>query len=304
MWIEALAKLICVGTGPPSAAAETPLPSKRAWNRTVQRLRYRTQSVGAAWELWTDPSYRRLAASYELPGGYRRIYCYHIRKTAGTSLHLSFMALGGEDPLDVYRRIVSSRLHRTISGSYGFAAFNRGLLAKGAYFYGRSHRAAAAQPLPPKTFTITVPRDPIERVHSYFDYLVAGDDPAMPGPVAIAERQLAFDGFDAFMERVPREHLLAQLAMFSDRFDVSEAAEQIGECSSVFFTEDFSDGLVTLGGRLELPLVARRARVTGSRSSLTDRHRERLRVRLEPEYELLRHLDEGGIATIGSAKPQ
>jgi hypothetical protein len=275
----------------------------RRWSRTGRRVRQRARDVGAAWEIWTDPEYRRLARSYELPDGSRRIYCYHVRKTAGTSLHLSFMALGGEDPLDVHRRMVDARLHRTISGRYSFAAFNRRVLAQGAYFYGRSHRAAAAQPLPPKTFTVTVLRDPVERVHSYFDYLVTGDDPAMPGAVAAGERQLASQGFDSFLDRVPRPHLLAQLAMFSDDLDISEAVERIGQCSSVFFTEDFDNGLTALGRRLALPLVGRRARVTGRRSSITDGQRERLRTRLEPEYELLRRLDQGRIAGIGSTDP-
>ena len=205
--------------------------------------------------------------------------------------------------MDVYERIVRSPLHRTISGDYSFVSFNRRLLAEGAYFYGRSHRSAAAQPLSPKTFTITVLRDPVERVHSYFDYLVSGDDPAMPGPVPAAERGLASQGFDVFLERVPRELLQAQLAMFSDRFDVAEAADRIGACSSVFFTEDFAAGLAALGRRLGLPLVARRARVTGGRSSLTESQRRRLEARLEPEYELLRRLDERGIARIGSGNP-
>jgi len=290
-----------VGTGPPPAAGKARPSGGARWDRTARRFRRRARDVRAAWEIRTDPTYRRLADSYELPDGSRRIYCYHVRKTAGTSLHLSFMALGGEDPMDVYERIVNSRLHRTISGDYSFVSFNRRLLAEGAYFYGRSHRAAAAQPLPPRTFTVTVLRDPVERVHSYFDYLVSGDDPGMPGPVPAAERHLASEGFDAFLEQVPRELLQAQLAMFSDRFDVIEAVERIGACSSVFFTEDFAAGLAALGRRLELPLVGRRDRVTGGRSSLTESQRQRLLARLEPEYELLRRLDEAGIARMGSA---
>jgi hypothetical protein len=88
--------------------------------------------------------------------------------------------------------------------------------------------------------------------------------------------------------------------MFSDGLDVSEAADRIAGCSSVFFTEDFADGLVDLGRRLDLPLEVHHARVAGNRLSLNDGQRERLRLRLEPEFELLRRLDQGGIARIGS----
>ncbi len=243
----------------------------------------------------TDPTYRRLARTFELPDGSRRIYCYHVRKTAGTSLYLSFMALGGEDPTVVWRRITTSRLPRTISGGYSFVANSRRLLAEGAYFFGRSHRAADDQPLPTRTFTVTILRDPVERVHSLFDYLVAGDEAGVPGRVAESERTVARDGFDAFLDRVPPRDLLNQLNTFSKRQEVSEAADRIAACSSVLFAEDFAGGLGRLGQRLELPLSPQRARVTGSRSVLTEDQTERLRTRLEPEYELLRRLQEGGI---------
>jgi Sulfotransferase family len=272
------------------------------WQPPRWRLRRGASVLRDIWQIRSDPTYRRLARSYELPDGNRRVYCYHIRKTAGTSLVQSFMALGGEDPMEVWRRTTVSRLPRTISGRYSFAVNHRRLLAEGAYFYGRSHHAAADQPLPRDTFTVTILRDPIARVHSYFDYLVKGDDPDLPVRVSDQERRKAEDGFDEFLNRVPTEHLLNQLSMFSKRFDVSEAADRIAGCSSVFFTEDFTDGLAALAGHLELPLTARQARVTGARSPLTDEQRERLRSRLEPEYELLRHLEESGIARMGSTR--
>ncbi len=243
-----------------------------------------------------DSSYRRLARSYELPDGSRRIYCYHIRKTAGTSLYLSFLALGGEDPMAVWRRMTSSRLPRTISGRYSFVANHRLLLAEGAYFYGRSHRAASRQRLPSRTFTVTVLRDPVTRVRSYFDYLVAGDSEGTPGQVAASERSMACDGFDAFLDRVTDRALLNQLAMFSERFDVSEALDQLAGCSHVMFTERFDEGFADLGRRLGLSLTVHRARVADNRTSLTAEQTERLRERLEPEYELLRRLREGGVA--------
>ena len=132
-----------------------------------------------------DPTYRRLAAHYRFPDGSRHVYLHHVRKSAGTSLFLSFLALGGEDPMDVWRRINSSRLPRTVSGPYGFASVHRRLLAEGAYLFGRAHRPVEEQPLRPDTFTVTVLRDPVARAHSYFDYLVAGDGPDAPGQVSV-----------------------------------------------------------------------------------------------------------------------
>jgi hypothetical protein len=266
--------------------------------RARRRIRRRASELRTEWEFLTDGSYRRAAKGFELPDGSKRIYCYHVRKTAGTSLFLSFLALGGEDPMDVWRRISRTRLERTFSAGYSFVSNNRKALAEGAYFFGRSHRPFTEQPLPPRTFTVTILRDPVDRVHSYFDYLVAGDPPDMPGQVANRERLLARDGFDAFLDRVPVRDLLTQLAMFSDRLDVSEAAERIAGCSAAFCTESFAEGLTSLGTRLHIPLSPRQDRVAGARSSLTDEQTERLRARLEPEYELLRRLDRGGITRI------
>lgn len=263
-------------------------------------MRRQVSALRSRYELATDPTYRRLAQGISLPTGDQRVYCYHVRKTAGTSLFLSFLALGGEDPLTVWRRIIVSRLQRTVSGGYAFAANDLRVLAEGAYLFGRSHRPFAHQPLPPDTFTVTILRDPAARVHSYYDYLVSGDDPGTPGRVADHERRLALGGFDAFLDRVPVDGLMTQLAMFSERHDVAEAVDRIGGCSSVFFTEDFAAGLAGLSDRLGLPLAPRRERVTVARSALTPEQRDRLVARLEPEYELLRQLEAAGVARRGS----
>lgn len=242
-----------------------------------------------------DPTYRRLAAGYRFPDGSRRVYLHHIRKTAGTSVFLSFLALGGEDPMEVWRRINGPGLPRAISGGYAFASVHRKLLAGGNYYFGRAHRPAEDQPLPKGTFTVTVLRDPVARVHSYFDYLVEGDPPDSPGRVAERERRLAHGGFDAFLDSVPPHHLLSQLHTFSKALDVSAATDRVGACSAVFHTERYAEGLADLGGRLSVPLGIHRARVTGGRSTLTSTQADRLREMLEPEYELLARLDRAGI---------
>jgi len=251
--------------------------------------------VAARWARFVDLPYRRAARSYRLPDGWKRIYCYHIRKTGGTSLNRSFMALGGEDPLVVHQRMSVSPDHRAVSGPYFFTSYDRQRLARGRYFYGWAHRPSHMQTLPPKTFTITVLRDPLERVRSYYDYLVVGDDPSMVTPVSDDERQLAAAGFGAFLNRLPERDLLRQIYMFSASFDVSEAFDRICGCAHVHFVEDNDAGVAALARRLELPLQVRRERVTGSRTELTVPERDRLRELLTPEYELMARIRAAGV---------
>jgi len=278
-------------TADPTAVERSTSRLVRGWRSGVRGVRGLRQLA----EMRIDPTYRRLAAGYRLPDGSRRVYLHHVRKTAGTSLFLAFLALGGEDPMAVWHRINSSRLSRTVSGGYAFASVHRKLLAEGDYFFGRAHRPAEDQPLPQDTFTVTVLRDPVSRLHSYFDYLVEGDTPDTPGRVVERERRIALDGFDAFLDRVPDRHLLSQLHTFSTALDVSAAADRVAACSAVFFTEHYEEGLADLGARLALSLPVHRARVTGGRSTLTPGQVGRLREMLEPEYELLRRLAAGGI---------
>ena len=69
----------------------------------------------------------------------------------------------------------------------------------------------------------------------------------------------------------------------------------------MFFTEDFAAGLAKARPPSGATAGPHRTRVTPERSTLTERQRERLGARLEPEYELLALLDRAGIASRGSA---
>jgi Sulfotransferase family len=243
------------------------------------------------WSARKEPAYRRLARTYRLPEETKRVYCHHIRKTAGTSLHFSFLGLDGEDPDQVQRRLDTSALHRTISGQYAFVAHQHRLLEQGHYFYGWSHLPAHRISLPPRTFTVTILRDPVERIVSLYSYLREGDEAGMAFPAPYTERSMAQSGFSAFLEKLPKKELLRQVFMFSRTFSVAEATDQIARCSCVLFTEHYEFGLAALAERLNLPLVPRRARATHVRASLSNTELEQLRQVLEPEYELIRQLE-------------
>ena len=233
----------------------------------------------------------RFAASYGLPGGYRRVYCFHIRKTGGTSLGLSFFGLGGEDPDVVHRRIAESPVPRTISRGLVFTGHHRRLLCRGDYYFGWSHLASHEIDLPPDTFTVTVLRDPVKRVISHYRMLCdprADDVPFGPPP---AEYDWVGTSFGDFLDRIPREHLLRQLYMFSPGLDVGEAAERISHVDEVLHLEDYAACLERLGARLELPLQLRHDRSTSIEVEISDAELERLRELLEPEYRLLTEVE-------------
>lgn len=256
----------------------------------VVRTRRMARDRITLWSALREPAYRRLTGSYPLPEGVERVYCFHVRKTGGTSLNLSFLALGGEDPLEVQRRIENSSLHRTTSGQYAFVAHQRALLNQGRYFYGWSHLPAHRISLPPRTFTVTILRDPVERVVSYYSYLREGDAPGMAFPVGGLERALTTRGFDAFLDVLPKTHLLAQLFMFSRTMDPAAAVERALGCSKVMFTDAYESGLSSLGETLSLSLDSRRDRATKVVTTLSAPERDRLRQLLDPEYQMLDQL--------------
>jgi hypothetical protein len=97
----------------------------------------------------------------------QRIYHFHVRKTGGSSLDAAFYALGGLEGLSV---------HRAAGGVVGnglkFVGSNKPIIEQGDYFYGTSHFPAWWLELPPETFTLTILRDPVSRVVSYYRYLL------------------------------------------------------------------------------------------------------------------------------------
>jgi hypothetical protein len=194
----------------------------------------------------------------------------------------------------VQARIAASPLRRTISGHYAFvgaADLRPGLITEGHYFYAWSHLPAHQVALPPGTFTVTILRDPLRRVVSYFNYLVHGDEPGMTLRAPPDERALAADGFATFLDRVPRQQLLRQLFTFSPTFDVAEAADGVRACSYAFTSERYEEGLARLAVRLDLPLPPRRDRVTAPAEPVSQDELDRLREMLEPEYDLLARVD-------------
>jgi hypothetical protein len=240
---------------------------------------------------------------------YKRVYHFHVRKTAGTSLNSAFWALAGLDLRAMSdRQVAEGNGLKMVRG-------NPRLIEEGDYFFANSHQSAYALQLPPSTFTVTILRDPASRAISYYSYLLwarSGDASRDREPFldeVLAESAFLEGGvrrlfarltphqrettFRDFLDRVPPSHLLTQLHMFSERMDPGEAAENVLACSAVCFTETFPEDLRALARELQLDLEEKRERRFGEKAVLTDDELGLLRERLAPEYAMIDRVREG-----------
>jgi hypothetical protein len=199
---------------------------------------------------------RAYAKSGYQMNGYRHVYLYHIRKTAGTALNHCFFSLSGEEPAAFYRRLTTSGGDFAIAGDKIFVIWNKELIERGYFHYAASHYPMHEISLPPGTFTITCLRDPVDRMISlYRMYLdLAARDPDDVPPWFLRERHWMGDSFSDFLARLPREMIQQQLYMFSRSFDIDEAIARVASCSHIMVMEEFARGLAQLNTKLDLRL--------------------------------------------------
>jgi hypothetical protein len=244
---------------------------------------------GLRW-LRDDVRAARLSRHYAIGGRYRRVYHYHIPKTGGTSLNTMFLALGTGDGDACYQRLAGEPSHRLFAGVFVFVGWDPALIEGGRYFYGFSHIPSHRLRLPPGTFTVTCLRDPLKRVISRYTELCDYRDRGVDHPVMAVEGPDLGSSFADYLERVPRERLLAQLYMFSRGFDVGEGFDGVVGCGQFMFTEKFADGVDGLRKKLDLDLVPIHARKGPAKAPLADADRARALELLAPEYDLVERL--------------
>jgi len=233
---------------------------------------------------------------------HKRVYHFHVRKTAGTSLNAAFWALGGLD-------LQAASNSQVLEGNgLRFVRGNQRLIEEGDYFFANSHQPAYELRLPPQTYTITILRDPAARAISYFRYLlwarghpeareaepfidnVLAESSFLDRRFSLRRREVTFRDF---LERVPPRHLLNQVHMFSARMDPAEAAENALACSATCFTETYPQDLRRVAAELGLDLREKRERGFGEKVEPSEREREMLHERLEPEYAMIERVREG-----------
>lgn len=240
-----------------------------------------------------DPDRARYAdlADYDIDG-YDRIYHIHVRKTGGTSLNQMFLRLETEEPDQAYRELGASPPHRIVRGGKIFVGWTPHLINQGHYFYAFSHEPLDALRLPPSTFMMTCLRDPVQRVFSHYSMVRSYVEDDIAHPCVDSEGSWLGSSFNDFLDNVPRRHLHNQLYMFSEDFDEERAFERIVRCEHVMFTERFSQGVEELNRKTGLRLKTLHRKKSSGRYDLTDSARKRAREMLEPEYRLLRRVEQ------------
>jgi hypothetical protein len=173
------------------------------------------------------------------------------------------------------------------------------LIREGNYFFANSHIPAHQLSLPPRTFSVTILRDPVARVISYYRYLLWAGTGGANKSVEPAiewvrdEAQIVGGGFRNFLAKAPESSLLTQVSLFSERMDPAEAAERALGCTAVCFTENFAANLREIASELRLELAEAQERRFGESVSLANEDLAALRERLAPEYEMLERVREG-----------
>ena len=235
--------------------------------------------------------YKRIAR-YDIAGDHRRIYFYHIHKTAGTSLVQMMLASANTDPAmtpaDLYAALYAAKNHRILLNDKVFVAEEKYLIEKGHYYFAFSHLAAHELRLPENTWTLTCLRDPVKRVLSRYDMILGHK---LTGDPAFGKHgHWLGNGLKDFLKNIPKDQLLRQLYAFSASYDIEEAVQRIQGCSHYFFTEDFNEGTEELSKIFGISLKPVHARKAVVKTVPTPEETEMIQTLMEPEIRLYNKL--------------
>jgi len=173
-----------------------------------------------------------------LPGKFKRIYHFHIRKSAGTSVNAAFWNLAGLDLNSIWKKSL------IVTNDKVFVRHHYDLIQEGNYTFANSHLPFWKIKLPPETLTFSVFRDPVQRIVSlyrYYHFNVNHPEAHLLDPMNSSVKQYAHwlgNSFGDFLENIPRQHSVNQVYMFSENFNVEEALLNLSKLSYVFFQDD------------------------------------------------------------------
>lgn len=220
--------------------------------------------------------------------GYKRVYHFHIRKSAGTSVNAAFWALGGLSLKKLKREPLA------IGNNLIFVRNSKDLIEAGNFHYANSHLPFWTLDIPKDTFTFCIFRDPYERLISLFRYLKwveeMPDEAIKTDPYFLSlkiESQHVRNGFSDYIDNLSKKHLMNQLYMFSRDCDVQTAVRNVEKLSAVFFQHNFNNSIHDLSQTLNLDLSIKRERGNSRKVpiNISEAEKEKAMQYLQPEFE-------------------
>jgi Sulfotransferase family len=246
----------------------------------------------SAFNFWLLKQKARMVINrHPLPGNYKRIYHFHIRKSAGTSINAAMWGLAGKNLQDVGR---SSLI---VAANYVFVRHNRVLIERGNYTFANSHAPFWELSLPVDTYSFTVFRDPVARLYSlyrYYHFNVYHPDAALLDPMNESVKK--YEGwlgnsFTDFLDRLPAKHLQNQLYMFSESFNIEEAFRNIKKLNGFFFQDELNLVTHELGDICGRTISLSKSRIFPyTVGEINEKERDLASVKLQQEIELYRRL--------------
>lgn len=183
----------------------------------------------------------------------KKVYLYHIPKTGGRSLRISFLAYFlepvGLDPIAVHAALWS--------GTGKFFNLGNGVILGGPnnnFIFDSSHIIQSLKNIKEGTFTVSIFRDPTTRTLSYYRMLDRWQYMDKYNAWLDNERYLLENGFKGFIKFAPDKIMLAQTRMFSKSYNVDEAFENIKKLSHIMILENYEEDLKILSEKLSMNL--------------------------------------------------
>ena len=225
-----------------------------------------------------------------LPEGIDRVYHYHIRKSAGTSINASFWGLDGLTLDSIGREPI------VLGKMKSYVLHQNKYIENTNYFYASSHFPMWQLNLQKNTFTFTILRDPYERLVSLYKYykwveITDGETGFKLDTsfyVLKAQKRLLNKSFGDFIDVLSKKYLFGNLYMFSENLDVEEALENLKKVDKVYFQDNLGDAFEDLKKTLnlqnmELPKPQRK--FNNNNFEITSLEKEKAIAILEKEIE-------------------
>lgn len=220
--------------------------------------------------------------------GERPIYHVHVRKTAGTSINFAFLSNAkATNTQEFYRSLALKANQRKIKNNKVFVGWNVKLINEGDFSYAFSHTPFHQLNLPSHVRTFTCLRDPAKRVISHYNMLRYFQLNEVAHPCMKVEGNWLGNSFDDFLDRIPKEHLMNQLYMFSESMNVEDALNNLRSLDKIIYTEQLDRGLLELEKFTQWKLPVSNQKKYSHKEDITAEQLEKLKKLLAAEYQLM-----------------